>query len=152
MNQVQGVYLNHFKSSEFRGWKMSIRLLCFLDLFRERLGLPVHISPVKGAIGRDGNGTSQHFWENWDEVRAIDVLPEGLTKENAKDYITLAQECGFKGVGIYPHWDPSPGMHLDVRDDSFTTWAGIDKLQKGVVIQEYVSVDYAILMAWENKL
>ncbi len=26
-------------------------------------------------------------------------------------------EIGFTGIGVYPHWDPYPGIHGDVRVD-----------------------------------
>jgi len=145
MNHIQGVYVNHFTSKEFRGWKMSLRLIVMLDLFRERLKKKVNVSKNKDAIGRMGEGTSQHFFEMFDEVRAIDVIPEGMTKDNAEEYIKIAEECGFTGVGIYPHWAQGPGLHLDVRDAFLAKWGAVYQDD----VQVYVSVEEAIRL-WDK--
>ena len=144
------MHLEHFKNKEFREWveKMSPKLLAYLDLFRHRLGRRIQISPVNGALGRNGEGKSQHYWENWGEVRAVDVLPEGmLYVEDARTAVRLAIECGFTGIGLYPHWRPSPGLHLDVRDTakmgSPALWGAMKIVKDGKESQQYITLEKA---------
>lgn len=112
--------LTHFKPYEFRGWwdHMDPKLLTLLDEFRDRLGFPVVISPAKGAIGRQRGptATTQHNIDRWGVVRAVDVLPQ-LGRRYRSMALDLAKEVGFTGIGVYPDWSPSWGMHLDVRRD-----------------------------------
>lgn len=127
--------LRHFTTESFRGWGfvMSVRLLILLDAFRGQWGHPVIASPAKGAIGRHNgpDGTSQHNIDRWGEVRAIDIMPYNMnTEDDAREAVNKALGVGFTGVGIYPDWQPMPGMHVDVRTtrnaDNPATWAGID--------------------------
>lgn len=137
--------LKHFKASEFGGWwpLMNRDLLLKLDEFRERWGVPVQISPASGAIGRETKGSaSQHNVLRWGEVRAVDVMPVGMTTEAAKRRaVEIARDVGFTGIGLYPDWQPWPGLHLDVRADREpgdpAEWAGV----KTVRGQEYVALD-----------
>lgn len=108
--------MKHFTKSEFRGWfdLMSPELLDKLDELRDKLGSPISISPAQGAIGRH-MGTSKKSYHNVDYhkgVLAVDVMPatDDLTK-----VFRLAKEVGFGGIGIYTHWKPRKGLHLDVR-------------------------------------
>lgn len=138
--------LRHFSAGEFGPYwpLMSPRLLLLLDEFRERLGYPVTISPAPGGIGRpvinsDGSinpeeaeSGTQHNWLKWGEVRAVDVFPQppgGATPAERQRWLKIAQEIGFTGIGIYPDWQPAPGIHLDVRADREpgrpALWAGI---------------------------
>lgn len=124
--------MDYFTDDEFRQWldMMHAELLTKVDLFRHRWGAPVHISPVVGAIGRDGGkSTSGHNWEYWGEVMAVDVLPAGIeTRADAERAVRIAHECGFRDIGFYPHWSPSPGLHLGTRPtnrmDDPATWGG----------------------------
>ena len=65
----QYIALRHFSPAEFgEDWpRMSVALLARLDLFRERLGSPVIISPAPGALGRQlgASDTSQHNIDRW---------------------------------------------------------------------------------------
>ncbi len=123
--------LKHFSASEFGlFWPLiSNRLLVKLDDFREGWGAPVQVSPAAGAIGRrvEEGGTgflSQHNILNWGEVRAIDVMPQGMiTVADRRRAADLAELVGFTGIGIYPDWKPRPGLHLDVRDGSKASWS-----------------------------
>ena len=109
--------LKHFSAIEFRQWwpLMDDELLRKLDAFREALAKPVMISPAPGSLGRlTGSTTSMHY-AGGGVVRAADVmLPEGPDLRTA--YL-VARDVGFTGIGLYPFWQPYPGLHLDVRPD-----------------------------------
>lgn len=112
--------LRYFDPDEFREWwpHMSLRLLVLLDSLRHQWGAGITVSPVTGALGRH-NGDSdptQHNIDRWGEVRAADVFLSGMDcRSTANRAVGLAMRTGFTGCGVYPHWRPSPGMHLDVR-------------------------------------
>lgn len=124
------VKLDYFTAKEFGAWWPIIdsRLLIALDQFRAALGAPVVISPAAGSIGRVGSDAkhSQHFALNG--VTAIDVLiPENISLEHAYH---VARSLGvFTGLGVYPHWSPRHGLHLDVRSDKTpeapALWSGL---------------------------
>lgn len=129
------VRLRYFRPEEFRTWldHMSPRLLVLLDLFRYKWGHAVQISPHHLALGRrmGESNTSQHNVDRWGEVRAADVMPYGInTAKDMGDAVITARDCGFTGIGIYPHWKPRSGLHLDVRESSEmgypATWAALD--------------------------
>lgn len=112
--------LNHFTPLEFGPWwlAMSNDLLLKVDEFRERWGDEVAISKAAGAIGRDDDpdDQSQHNPIRWGEVRAVDVIPKGMdTSADRQRAFRIAKDIGFTGIGIYPDWKPSGGLHLDVR-------------------------------------
>lgn len=126
--------LRYFRDDEFRGWfaDCSVRLLVLLDSFRHQWGRPVTISPVNGAIGRRMNrAETQHNIERWGEVRALDIFAEGLTtRGDMERAVGLAMRTGFTGIGVYPDWQPHPGLHLDVRTSEApgdpALWGGLD--------------------------
>lgn len=131
-------HLYYFKPHEFRRGEaewfcmMSPRLLVLLDLLRFRWGRPIHLSAAAGAIGRHAGPEhdSQHNVDLWHEVRALDVIPEGLTeRDHLNRFYRLAAECGFTGIGFYPQWH-QPGFHLDAREDRLpgypATWGALD--------------------------
>ena len=141
-------FLYHFDRSEFRQWwhVMDPRLLVVLDICRAAWGAPFRISPVNGALGRrlGKDSTSQHNIERWGEVRAADVFPEGLDNQlDAARMLGIARRSGVTGIGIYPNWRPSCGIHFDVRRDAKpgnpVTWGGVDSGSG----QRYVSWDAA---------
>lgn len=121
----KAMHLKYFKLSEFGAALpfLSIGLLQKLDEFRERLGRPVMISPVAGALIRfDSGSESQHTFG-----RAADVmLPEGPDLQTAFD---IAKDTGFTGIGVCPDWKPYKGLHLDTRPlkpgQSIATWGWI---------------------------
>jgi hypothetical protein len=124
--------LDHFEPSEFGPWwlLMNRNLLLMIDEFRERWGAPVSVSPAQGAIGREDDSHSQHNVNKWGEVRAIDLMPSGMnTAADRQRAYSIALDIGFTGIGIYPDWQPKPGIHLDVRDPEtpghVATWAGL---------------------------
>ena len=118
--------LRYFSAAEFGEWwpLMSTELLQKLDEFRARLGVPVRISPHSRALGRNDGplSFSQHNVDMWGEVRAADVMFEGVSLKRAYE---VAKAVGFSGIGAYPDWQPSAGLHLDVRPGPLGTWAGI---------------------------
>lgn len=69
----------------------------------------------------------------YDEFVLIDNLTNLIYKENKSifEQAILARLSGFKGVGIYPNWKPSSGLHLDLRDDELAWIAfNVDYLRK----------------------
>lgn len=149
--------MQYFQDGEFRGWKekMAPELLRQLDAFRAELGYPVQVSEAPGAIGRNlgPDDTSRHNVDRWGKVQAIDVMPtpvgdngrpRGMNQAEARQARQLAKEF-FGGVGVYPHWQPYPGLHLDVRpaaDGDVATWGGLPK--PGGQGQDYVAQETAL--------
>ncbi len=116
--------LRHFTTDEFGASlpMLSMGLLEKLDEFRERLGSPVLISPAPGSLFRPaGAEESQHLYG-----RAADVM---VPDADLKRAFQVAKEVGFTGIGVYPHWQPYKGLHLDVRPDrkpgAPALWAGL---------------------------
>lgn len=109
--------LKNFTGAEFGRWwpLMDFRLLSALDYFRELLGRPVMISPAGGSLGRfGGSDKSLHNVERYGVILAVDVmLPAGPDARLAYQLAVFARV--FSGIGIYPHWKPHLGLHLDVR-------------------------------------
>ena len=143
--------MKYFKEHEFSGWydQLNPALMVNLDELRHRWGMPIAISPVRGAVGRHKgeDNTSQHNVDKWGEVRAVDTLPHGIkTQEDANRFYRLSRDCGFSGVGFYPQWKPRPGFHLDVRVNSnllcVATW--------GQLNSEWISIQAAIAQLAEN--
>lgn len=116
--------LYYFTQPEFerggRNWysDMDPRLLILMDVFRHRWGRPVQISPHPKALGRvmDESKLSDHNFTRWGVVLAADVMPEGMdTRADAEHALELANEIGLTSIGLYPHWQPGPGLHLGTR-------------------------------------
>ena len=145
-------YLHYFKAHEFkRGGEqwlvdMSPRLLVMLDSLRNMWRKPIMISKDPGAIGRFmGESLSQHNITKWGEVRAVDVLPDGvITRDDANRFLMLATDVGFTGIGLYLDWASGVGFHLDVRIDrkpgSPATWGRVSS-EAG---PRYVTLDEAL--------
>jgi hypothetical protein len=133
--------LDHFKPSEFGLWwpLLDTGLLLKLDAFREDLGSRVIVSPAKGAMGRFSNESSQHFPKPL--IKAIDVMTPDADMWSV---YKAARRIGFHGIGLYPHWMPYHGAHLDVRadrsDENPALWSAI-KTAAGK--QEYVEIERA---------
>lgn len=119
--------LRHFSPVEFRAsWLVMDRdFLYTLDEYRERLGRKVMISPAPGSLYRAfDNGDHGHL-----PLAVADVmLPEGPDLETA---FNVALEVGFTAVGVYPFWEPYPGLHLAKRPNRTpadpATWADIGR-------------------------
>lgn len=128
------LHLYYFPQEEFQGWwsEMDPRLLVMLDVLRHKWNGPIWVSEAPGACGRvlGPEDESQHNVERWDMVRAVDVFPSGMTTyQKAFTMTVYAARLGFTGIGLYPEYKPSPGLHLDVRRDRWpgnaAKWAGI---------------------------
>lgn len=141
--------LQYFTPSEFGLWwpMIAADLLIALDAFREAWGRPVHVSPVDGAIGRNGGegDSSQHNFDRWGEVRAIDFFPEGIDEPGGRERAyQIAVAVGFTGIGLYRDTQfkgtPWTMMHGDVRVDEVpgdpAKWSRIDG--------EYLGINEAI--------
>lgn len=148
--------LEYFTKQEFdrdgvSWWPlMNPRVLIMLDVFRHMRGAPVEISPHRRALGRPHwpNQGSDHAIDARGTVDAADVLPAGMTNRAAAERdIDLAVRIGFTAIGYYPHWQPTPGLHLGVRPGRRmgkpAMWGAINL--DGV--QTYVSLDQALSAA-----
>jgi len=142
----QDVELRYFKPSEFGVWwpQMDSNLLTGLDEFRHELGKPVSISPANGSLGRVGASNSYHNVAKHGKVMAADVMFPWADEDDLKAIYEVAKSIKkFGGIGVYPHWQPYVGLHLDTRPISVhnpATWAGLDDY-KGK--QYYTSVENA---------
>ena len=135
--------LKYFKPHEFQGWFefMDLDLLQELDDLRHAWGKPIRISPAPGATGRRlGESMSYHNFDRWGCVKAVDVMPDGLDCAVCAIEFDRLSRPAFKGIGLYPHWKPSPGFHLDVRKQ-YARWGAI-KIGKQ---QHYVSFEHALV-------
>lgn len=142
-------HLTYFKESEFerngRNWFDSChpKLLVLTDVFRRMWGAPIEISPHPKAIGRH-DGDSYHNVDQHGWVMALDVMPHTMyDQRRSTDALAIASRIGFGGFGLYPDWEPRPGIHLDIRPRTskyITKWGGIDV--DGT--QKYVKFDIAL--------
>jgi hypothetical protein len=117
--------LRYFKESEFNrngvNWfdKMNPELLIRLDALRGVWGAPIYLSQHPRGIGRMDDSGSQHNYNKWGEVRAVDCFPSGSYLH--REFYELAQEIGITGIGYYPNWKQGDllrgGFHLDVRPE-----------------------------------
>lgn len=138
--------MKYFTPEEFQGWYgfIDIDVLQMLDDFRHAWGKPVRVTKALGGIGRrDGIANkSYHNIDRWGYVRAVDVMPEGMDNaSSALVAVQLAEHVGFRGIGLYPHWRPSAGLHLDNRP-TLTMWGAIRKNDE----QVYVTLDEALAL------
>lgn len=126
---------DYFTSAEFFNEKSKIDadVLSKLNILRENWGAPLVISPLYGGIIRYDNSDSYHNYKKWGKVRAVDFFPQSKKhnggiddKDEMLEFTTLATKAGFKGVGIYPYFVPSWGVHLDNRP-TYSSW--IDTLK-----------------------
>ena len=118
MNDSQN--LHYFKPGEFREWwgRMDPRLLVLLDTLRHRYSYPIAISPHPRAIGREDGGSSWHDYKTHGRVYAVDVLPADSQRRDRMQWLVEeAQRLGFTGIGVYPGWEPRPGLHVDTRTE-----------------------------------
>jgi len=122
-------------------------LLLNLDKFRTLTNSPIYISPAEGSLFRFGNvDSSQHCVGN-----AADIFIDTIL--SFPELKNLAQQAGFSGIGIYPHWKwakypMAKGMHVDVRPlrtpINPALWAGIRDISgKQILISYYEGLKYA---------
>lgn len=145
--------LFYFAESEFsrggRNWysDMDPRLLVLLDSFRHQWGRKVEISPHPAAIGRElgSDVLSDHNITVNGRVYGIDVIPAGMvTQTEVRHALEYAKRSGFTAIGVYPDWQPAPGLHLATRPSRRPG----DPAMWGAVRQDgqqtYVSLDVAV--------
>ena len=137
--------LNWFNDKEFGNSLPHLpqELLVRLDALRGAWGKPIRISPAKGTLARfDGkDGTSQHNVDKWGECRAADLMPAGIfTTADVMRFVKLAQDVGFRGIGIYPNWRPQLGFHVDVRHDTPRVWGRIGQRYTSDMVEVYEEV------------
>lgn len=130
----QAPTLQYFTAGEFGQWwpLMDTDLLQKLDAFRRNWGAPVQVSPANGALGRYvGESDSYHNIDKWGAVRAADIFPQGLTRDNAARAVEAAEQAGFGGIGLYTDTQPSMMMHVDNRA-GYGRWARINGEMTGI--------------------
>ncbi|MEW8346757.1 MAG: hypothetical protein AB2687_00470 [Candidatus Thiodiazotropha taylori] len=112
--------------------KMDTAFLIKVDRFMEESKGEWMVSPAPGATCRDyGSETSRHYAVG----RLADAIDIMLISGDLEENYRIALER-FGGVGVYPDWQPYPGLHIDGRPGA-ATWAGI----KDGGVQVYVPVD-----------
>lgn len=143
-----------FSPREFQGWAtmMDVTLLVRLDTWRALWGKPIAISSHPRGVGREVEEgkpgyDSQHNYVQWRQVRAVDCIPSGITTaDDLRRARDLAIDAGFTGVGVYPHWRPSPGVHVDTRRSNVpgepALWGAVQPDRDQA--QQYVSAEAAL--------
>lgn len=107
--------VEHFEPHEFKGQLDSIasRLVYALDAYREALGSRVIVSPHPRALARfDGSTTSRHYAVGR-LADAADVMAPGRSLR--EQYEAAASVDAIGAIGVYPHWRPHAGLHIDTR-------------------------------------
>lgn len=161
--------ITYFSPPEFGDWwsLMDPRWLVCADLLRERAGLIMRISPVKGAIGRHAgeDAQSDHNIDRWGRVYGVDVLPrwrvlgpgDKTMMAQVFRFFELATACGFSAIGYYPDWrdacgEHNPGFHLGTRRNrkagNPATWGRLT-LDDGA--KQYVSF-FAALQETQSRI
>lgn len=137
------IHLDYYSPADFGVWFpfMDKKLLIGIDGLCATVGEKLEVSPAPGAIGRTGT-TSQHNLGIDFKVRAVDLLiPPGKNLEQIYNYARNARQ--FSGIGVYPDWQPRPGIHLDTRQGRTpgdpATWSGL----KVSGVQKYFGVNEA---------
>lgn len=100
---------------------IKVELVTKLDVFRGLIDTPIFIS-----CGTQGVHAPNSFHYKGE---AVDIL---FPKKSTPDIPLLAKsamQCGFSGIGLYPHWKLSDreigGMHLDIRSGKRKMWIGL---------------------------
>ena len=143
--------IDHFEPSEFQG-KLHLldhRVPYVIDKLRKRIGGRLVPSPVGGAIAREGkkHKSSQHYANPQQGIysTAIDLMSPDI------DLFTVfreAQEMSeIGGIGLYPDWNPFPGVHIDLRlrkpGGAPAIWMAKKVIDdKGGSKQVYVGIDW----------
>lgn len=114
----------HFKKGEFFNYdKMNVELLKKLDLLKEKLNTTVIVTSSNNPA-QEHSDKSQHYLNN-----AVDVVFPKWTGKLG-DMLDAIDQCGFTGIGVYPHWSYNGkkigGFHLDVRPTKVVArWMGV---------------------------
>lgn len=107
--------MDYFKEHEFRGQYhlLDDELKRVMDKYRHLWGDIVEVSNSPHAIGRDyGKGYHNHVLHG--KIKAIDLIPKGMTPDRFRTAYEIGLTAGAGGIGIYPKWNQGPGIHLDV--------------------------------------
>jgi hypothetical protein len=111
-----------------------------LQKLRDKIGA-IMISPAAGAIVRTDNENTMHYADDGGKGRlsvAIDIMPLDTDLKTAYRAAKQINEIG--AVGVYPHWLPFPGLHIDLRKRKpghlLAEWSGLkingEQIYKGV--------------------
>lgn len=143
MTADQWKTLHYFKSTENWGDpdKMDFALIQELDSFRDFIKTPLLIT--RGTNGQHVDG-SMHYLG-----RAADVVFPEVPLSGLFDIWIAAQRfVGFRGIGIYPHWQDAEivrgGLHLDNRPGNRALWMGVPDGDG----QKYVALSAQNLKSW----
>lgn len=142
MKEEYWKYLSNFSKDENWGdWtKMKARTMFGLQALREFLGCPLYIL--------NAHATSGHTTKSLHYVgAALDLHCK--SRHKLLDFYLMAERMNFwGGIGVYPHWFPHPGIHIDTRSDVCynrpgARWMGIKKQipESNKKKQIYVSLD-----------
>lgn len=127
--------LDHFHAGEAWGnpGQMNYSLLRRLDRARAYVGYPFIITSGNQGVH---SPNSLHY-----QGRAVDFVVKRPKSVTLCDVLLSLLRFDFTGVGIYPHWKPSGGFHLEFsgeRDSVRKLWMGIyEKSEGGDRIQTY---------------
>lgn len=101
--------VDYFDEAENWGspYRMHVRLIFYVDLFREMLAKPYHVYCAYETAGHS----------------ATSVHPKGLAVDggvaNLRKAFMVAMRLPFTGVGLYRWWTPRHGLHLDMKPISY---------------------------------
>ncbi len=107
---------------------MDPRVIYAADQLREALGAPLRVSPAPGATARfNGNSQSRHYAVGR-KSDAVDLLvPRSMPLESVYRAALTVPSIG--GIGLYPDWSPTHGVHIDCRPRKpggrVATWGGV---------------------------
>jgi len=133
--------MSYITPNEIDG-KIQDKLLKTYNRFIGALRSVFHIHMMRGGthtpksyhyLGMAGDG---HMGDFRGDRRPTDmdvqIIADNLQKLINKEDKTLFEQAiiaklaGFNGIGMYPHWTPTGGLHCDIRPYS-VAWIGIDK-------------------------
>lgn len=137
--------INHFRPDSSDQWgdpaQISHELLQKLDMLRDRVNAPIHVTSGYRTQAKYGIVHSQHMLG-----KAVDVVCPDVPLSK---FYAMAQACSFQGLGVYPSWiwnnQKVGGLHLDVRDPPVARWMGIPD---PVVGEKYIALNQENLMKY----
>lgn len=122
---------------------MEDKFLLSLYQFRVAMDNPIIIHP-NGGFSTDGHSDKSYHYQG----RAIDFHFK-YNPVPIRRVVVAAIKCGFHGIGIYPHWSPTPGgFHIDNRPGgALNIWI---KNEAGVYIYIWPSAIPESLEEWRD--
>lgn len=120
--------------------KLLRRLDCFIAAIRSIFSIHHMASGTHAddsyhykGMAADGHRIKDDF-DRKPSDEDIQIMADNMTKLINKPNKTIFEQAciarlsGFSGIGIYPHWYPKPGLHLDIRPVEKTEfWIGLNK-------------------------